>query len=126
MTKIMGEFDKVQMLQDEKVELAQRMERIVLRAKERGRAEWARVGGKDIVEVEKEEAAASNIGGRASKGGTPGLGAGDGAVGVPSGGLGGDRPQKSTSISLSMGAECFQRLHEGDSRDCPPSSWWLG
>jgi chromatin modification-related protein YNG2 len=53
--KVMGEFEKVQALQDEKVELAERMERIVLRAKERGRAEWIRVGGKDIAEVESEE-----------------------------------------------------------------------
>ncbi|CAK9780667.1 unnamed protein product [Cutaneotrichosporon oleaginosum] len=46
--KIQGEWTKIHQLQEEKVQLATRLERIVSRARERGKAEWGRVGGMDI------------------------------------------------------------------------------
>ncbi|BEJ12695.1 hypothetical protein CspHIS471_0211550 [Cutaneotrichosporon sp. HIS471] len=52
--KIQGEWTKIQQLQDDKVKLAERLERIVSRARERGRAEWRRVGGMDVDEEELE------------------------------------------------------------------------
>ncbi|BEI81999.1 hypothetical protein CcaverHIS002_0211590 [Cutaneotrichosporon cavernicola] len=52
--KIQGEWAKIQQLQDDKVKLAERLERIVSRARERGRAEWRRVGGMDVDEEELE------------------------------------------------------------------------
>lgn len=53
--KIIAEWGKVEALQEEKIKLAERLERIVNRAKERGRAEWKKVGGMDMEEIEKEE-----------------------------------------------------------------------
>lgn len=52
--KIQGEWDKIEALQDEKIKLAERMERIVGRARERARAEWTRVGGIDVEELDLE------------------------------------------------------------------------
>ncbi|KLT39233.1 hypothetical protein CC85DRAFT_288783 [Cutaneotrichosporon oleaginosum] len=48
--KIQAEWAKIQQLQEDKVRLAERLERIVSRARERGRAEWRRVGGMDVDE----------------------------------------------------------------------------
>lgn len=50
--KIQAEWTKIDQLQAEKVRLAQRLERIVGRARERGKAEWKRVGGMDVDEVD--------------------------------------------------------------------------
>lgn len=47
-SKIQGEWTKIHQLQEEKVQLAVRLERIVGRARDRGKAEWVRVGGMDI------------------------------------------------------------------------------
>lgn len=47
-TKIQGEWAKIHQLQEEKVQLAVRLERLVGRARDRGKAEWVRVGGMDI------------------------------------------------------------------------------
>jgi chromatin modification-related protein YNG2 len=52
LTKIHVEWEKIEILQDEKVKLADRMERIVSRARERARAEWVRVGGLDIEDLD--------------------------------------------------------------------------
>ena len=54
-TKIQAEWGKVEALQEEKIRLADRMERIVNRARERGRAEWKKVGGMDLDELEMEQ-----------------------------------------------------------------------
>lgn len=51
-SKIQSEYTKIEQLQEEKVHLAQRLERIVGRARERGKAEWKRVGGMDIDELD--------------------------------------------------------------------------
>lgn len=53
-SKIQAEWVKIQQLQDDKVKLAERLERIVSRARERGRAEWRRVGGMDVDDEELE------------------------------------------------------------------------
>ncbi|GMK53691.1 hypothetical protein CspeluHIS016_0102770 [Cutaneotrichosporon spelunceum] len=47
-SKIQGEWAKIHELQEEKVQLAVRLERIVSRARDRSKAEWTRVGGIDI------------------------------------------------------------------------------
>jgi chromatin modification-related protein YNG2 len=52
LAKIHVEWEKIEILQDEKVKLADRMERIVSRARERARAEWVRVGGLDIEDLD--------------------------------------------------------------------------
>lgn len=52
--KIQAEWGKIESLQDEKIKLAERLERIVSRGRERGRAEWKRVGGMDIDELETD------------------------------------------------------------------------
>lgn len=104
-TKILTEFDKVHALQDEKIHLAERMERIVLRAKERGRAEWLRVGGKDVGELDRDDGGSQ----RGSKAGTP---VGEGMVGGLAAGLGMERPQKSTCLTLSQEGKrgsCLER-----------------
>ncbi|OCF57092.1 hypothetical protein L486_05951 [Kwoniella mangroviensis CBS 10435] len=49
LTKIRVEWVKVEILQDEKLKLAERMERIVNRARQRANHEWIKVGGKEIV-----------------------------------------------------------------------------
>ena len=84
--KIQSEWDKIELLQDEKVKLAERMERIVARARERARNEWSRVGGIDVDELETEV-----------KGWELGMGSGE--IVLPPGGLGtgSDVRQKSTS-----------------------------
>ncbi|WVO18955.1 uncharacterized protein IAS62_000229 [Cryptococcus decagattii] len=53
LAKIQNEWAQVLTLQDEKVKLAERLERVVLRAKERARHQWVKVGGMEIEEVEK-------------------------------------------------------------------------
>ncbi|RXK36167.1 hypothetical protein M231_06572 [Tremella mesenterica] len=53
--KIQTEWGKIEALQEEKVALAERMERIINRARERGRMEWIRVGGKDLDSLEDED-----------------------------------------------------------------------
>jgi chromatin modification-related protein YNG2 len=53
--KIQGEWGKIEVLQEEKIKLAERMERIVNRARERGKAEWRKVGGMDPDEIEAAE-----------------------------------------------------------------------
>ncbi|WRT67926.1 uncharacterized protein IL334_004900 [Kwoniella shivajii] len=55
LTKIQAEWIKVEVLQDEKIKLAERMERIINRAKERAKSEWIRVGGMEIVDNSLEE-----------------------------------------------------------------------
>ncbi|CAD6563906.1 MAG: hypothetical protein TREMPRED_002366 [Tremellales sp. Tagirdzhanova-0007] len=55
LTKIQAEWGKVEALQEEKIRLADRMERIMNRARERGRAEWKKVGGMDLDELEMEQ-----------------------------------------------------------------------
>jgi chromatin modification-related protein YNG2 len=55
MAKIQGEWNKVEQLQAEKIRLATRLEQIVSRARERGKAEWRRVGGMDLEEIENKE-----------------------------------------------------------------------
>ena len=55
MTKIQAEWGKIEALQEEKIQLGERLERIVNRARERGKAEWIRVGGMDLDQVEREE-----------------------------------------------------------------------
>lgn len=52
LAKIHVEWEKIEILQDEKVKLADRMERIVSRARERARAEWVKVGGLDIEDLD--------------------------------------------------------------------------
>lgn len=74
--KIQSEWDKIEALQDEKVKLAERMERIVLRARERARNEWSRVGGIDVDELEE------------TKGWEMGMAMGGGEIVLPPGGLG--------------------------------------
>ncbi|WWD18603.1 hypothetical protein CI109_103056 [Kwoniella shandongensis] len=84
LTKIQAEWGKVETLQEEKIKLAERMERIVNRAKERAKAEWLRVGGMEIEEIESAQ-----LGGLGELGG--------GEVVLPSTGLGSGidgRPQK--------------------------------
>jgi len=54
-SKIVSEWAKVETLQEEKIQLAERLERIVGRARERGKVEWAKVGGMDLDEVESEQ-----------------------------------------------------------------------
>ncbi|ORY25924.1 hypothetical protein BCR39DRAFT_542595 [Naematelia encephala] len=76
--KIQGEWAKVSALQDEKIRLAERLERIVARARVRGAAEWARVGGMGLDEVERE----NNV----KLGGMGEMGAGE--LVLPPGGLG--------------------------------------
>jgi len=52
LAKMQIEWEKVEILQEEKVKLADRMERIVSRARERARAEWVKVGGLDIEDLD--------------------------------------------------------------------------
>jgi chromatin modification-related protein YNG2 len=78
MTKIQTEWGKVVNLQQEKIKLAERLERITTRARERGRAEWIRVGGIDLDELEGE--------GKIGIGGLAELGSAD--LLLPPGGLG--------------------------------------
>lgn len=83
LNKIQMEWAKIETLQDEKIKLAERMERIVSRARERGRAEWKKVGGMDLEEVESA---------------VKGFEMGSGEVLLPPGGLGSGtdgRPLKS-------------------------------
>jgi chromatin modification-related protein YNG2 len=56
--KIQAEWEKIEILQEEKVKLADRMQRIVARARERARAEWVKVGGIDVEELMDEGSAA--------------------------------------------------------------------
>ncbi|WWC62755.1 uncharacterized protein I303_105352 [Kwoniella dejecticola CBS 10117] len=49
LSKIQAEWIKVENLQEEKIKLAERMERIINRAKERAKFEWIKVGGKEII-----------------------------------------------------------------------------
>lgn len=86
--KVQAEWQKVEALQEEKVLLAERLERIVNRARERGRAEWERVGGMDMDEIEKEE-------GKVQLGEL-----GGGEVLLPPGGLGG-LPKSAWTLCLS-------------------------
>lgn len=92
-TKILSEWNKVEALQEEKIKLAERLERITTRARERGRAEWTKVGGMDLEEVERN--------GKIAVGGFADLGSAE--VLLPPGGLGSGmdgRQQKSWSIVL--------------------------
>lgn len=87
-TKIEAEWEKIHALQEEKIALAERLERIVNRARERGRSEWKKVGGIDFEDLEAEAKSAilGELGG--------------GEVMLPPGGLGtgsDGRPQKSSS-----------------------------
>lgn len=84
-TKIQNEWAKVEALQTEKVILAERMERIVGRAKERGKEEWRKMGGEDV-----DAAAASGDGVWKAEMGV-------GEIILPPGGLGGggERSNKS-------------------------------
>lgn len=92
LTKIASEFAKVQALQDEKIALAERMERITGRAKERGRAEWLKVGGMDLEEVEKLREGEESRGREEIAGGM---------VLLPSMGLGtGERPKSKSCLVL--------------------------
>ncbi|TXT13352.1 hypothetical protein VHUM_00719 [Vanrija humicola] len=52
--KIQTEWGKIESLQAEKIKLAERLERIVLRARERGKNEWHKVGGMDIDELDTD------------------------------------------------------------------------
>ncbi|WWC70930.1 uncharacterized protein I206_104882 [Kwoniella pini CBS 10737] len=49
LNKIQSEWLKVEILQDEKIKLSERIERILNRAKERAKFEWIKVGGKEIL-----------------------------------------------------------------------------
>ncbi|KAK4687447.1 chromatin modification-related protein YNG2, partial [Tremellales sp. Uapishka_1] len=84
-TKIQAEWIKVEALQEEKIKLAERLERIVSRARERGKTEWKKVGGLDLDEVEDEQGKPALFGEM-----------GNGEIFLPPGGLGsGDsRPVK--------------------------------
>ena len=99
MQKIQAEWVKVDVLQAEKVRLAQRLEQIVSRARERGKAEWKKVGGIDLDELEKEG------------GGRHGFGEmGGGQVLLPSGGLGSGtdgRPYKSEPNKYFVKTSCI-------------------
>jgi chromatin modification-related protein YNG2 len=53
-SKIQAEWVKIENLQDEKIKLAERLERIVSRARDRGKVEWRKVGGMDIDELETD------------------------------------------------------------------------
>ncbi|WVO18133.1 hypothetical protein L204_105835 [Cryptococcus depauperatus] len=53
LTKIQTEWSLVLSLQDDKVKLAERLDRIVCRAKERVRYQWTKVGGIDVEEFDK-------------------------------------------------------------------------
>ncbi|WVQ85084.1 hypothetical protein IAT38_007248 [Cryptococcus sp. DSM 104549] len=55
LAKIQTEWDLVESLQEEKVKLAERLERIVSRAKERAKYQWTKVGGMEVEEVEKTQ-----------------------------------------------------------------------
>jgi chromatin modification-related protein YNG2 len=90
-TKILSEWSKVEALQEEKIKLAERLERITTRARERGRAEWTKVGGMDLEDVERD--------GKVAVGGFAELGSSE--VLLPPGGLGSGmdgRQQKSESL----------------------------
>ena len=94
MTKIQAEWGKVEALQEEKIKLAERLDRIVSRARERGRAEWKKVGGMDLEEIEKQEGLAMGMSGEM----------GGNEVLLPPGGLGpgsDSRAHKSRSQRLS-------------------------
>lgn len=54
MAKIQAEWVRIEALQDEKIKLAERLERIVGRARERAKTEWKRVGGVDMDEIEAD------------------------------------------------------------------------
>ena len=83
-TKIIAEWAKVEQIQLEKIKLAQRLEQITSRARERGRAEWKKVGGMDLDEIEKSEGPRNGFG---EMGGTevllPPSGLGSGSDGRP-------------------------------------------
>jgi chromatin modification-related protein YNG2 len=55
MQKIQGEWAKVEQYQLDKIKLATRLEAIISRARERGQAEWRKVGGMDLDEIEKQD-----------------------------------------------------------------------
>lgn len=110
LAKIQNEWAQVLTLQDEKVKLAERLERIVLRAKERAKHQWVKVGGMEIEEVEKWS-------------GTGELG--NGEVVLPPGGLGSGidgRPAKKRKPnipSLSVN-HTKQAIHPSISMPPPP------
>jgi chromatin modification-related protein YNG2 len=88
--KIQSEWEKIEILQEEKVKLADRMKRIVSRARERARAEWVKVGGIDIGELSES--------GSGTAGGWEG---GNGAeIVLPPGGLGSGSDIRQKSMSL--------------------------
>ncbi|ODO09957.1 hypothetical protein I350_02180 [Cryptococcus amylolentus CBS 6273] len=74
LTKIQTEWQQISALQDEKIHLAERLERIVNRAKERAKDHWVKVGGMSVEEVEKAANGLGEMGG--------------GEVVLPPGGLG--------------------------------------
>lgn len=85
--KLQLEWIKVIAEQEEKVKLAERLERIVNRARERGRSEWRKVGGIDIEDLEVDQKGLFDVGVE---------------VMLPPGGLGSGsdgRPQKSERLS---------------------------
>ncbi|OCF37201.1 hypothetical protein I317_00075 [Kwoniella heveanensis CBS 569] len=110
-TKIQTEWGKVQTLQDEKLKLAERMERIINRAKERAKAEWLRVGGMEIEEVEPK------IGGLGELGG--------GEVVLPPTGLGSGmdgRPQKKRKPNaIALPSPGISALSPSSSMPPPPA-----
>ena len=77
LTKIQAEWGKVEALQEEKIKLAERIDRIVNRARERGKAEWIKIGGMDLDELGSEQAKAGMYGEM-----------GNGEIMLPPGGLG--------------------------------------
>ncbi|WVR06468.1 hypothetical protein IAU60_003499 [Kwoniella sp. DSM 27419] len=110
LTKIQTEWSKVEALQDEKIKLAERMERIVNRARERAKAEWLRVGGMEIEEGEMKIGSLGEIGGS--------------EVMLPAGGLGSGtdgRPQKKRKPNaIPMPSPSFPIFHPPSSTMPPP------
>jgi chromatin modification-related protein YNG2 len=94
-TKIQNEWAKVEALQEEKVLLAERMERIVGRAKERGKEEWRKMGGEDMDAV-------GAVGGDGVWKAEMGIG----EIMLPPGGLGGGGERSNKSESM---RECVWR-----------------
>ncbi|WVF68957.1 hypothetical protein IAT40_003731 [Kwoniella sp. CBS 6097] len=110
-TKIQTEWGKVQTLQDEKLKLAERMERIINRAKERAKAEWLRVGGMEIEEVELKVGGLGELGG--------------GEVVLPPTGLGSGmdgRPQKKRKPNaIALNSPGISALSPSSSMPPPPA-----
>lgn len=103
MAKIQAEWVKIETLQDEKIKLAERLERIVGRAKERAKTEWQRVGGIDIDDLDNDVKLGD-------------LGSAD--VLLPTGGLGSGshkRRNKPTPLVSSISSSSLNALARGQS-----------